>query len=356
MCRTGGSGTGDCFDRLGQRRRAGGLGGDRVGGRTRAARPPAGRSSPAAPGRGCWPAARARPARSAPARPAHSRLVRQAARRPASSLVASSKPLLSAGASSGGRRKAALPRAVPLAVISGVVVTGSPAAARRLVEVAAVVDRVLDLGDQVGERVRALLGGQPLRRFRRAPRPAILPRLRCIAVDLDDVPAELGLDRADDRAGLRREGGRGDCARRRARRIRARVCGPTETSAALRPAGVAAVDEAGAALGPRGDLVGDVAVGDHRLADHADVLGAILRLVGLVICRDLRVGRGDAGDLLGADPRDPQHPLLGHHVAVAVGGIELLQLRHRSGSARRAKAAIGTSATSPSRASSSIEA
>ena len=67
-------------------------------------------------------------------------------------------------------------------------------------------------------------------------------------------------------------------------------------------------------------------VRDHRLADAARFLAPIGRLVGLVISRDLLVGGGDAGDLLGADPGDAQHALLGHHVAAAVGGIEALEV------------------------------
>ena len=70
---------------------------------------------------------------------------------------------------------------------------------RRLGEIAAVVDRVLDLVDEVLDRLLALVGGELGGDFG-ARRGERLAALRLDRIDLDDVPAEIRLDRPDDRA------------------------------------------------------------------------------------------------------------------------------------------------------------
>ena len=74
------------------------------------------------------------------------------------SFGAISKPVLSAGASSGGSLNAGSARDVPLAVISGVRRHRQLGRADRLGEVAAAVERVLDLVDEVLDRGLALVG------------------------------------------------------------------------------------------------------------------------------------------------------------------------------------------------------
>ncbi len=79
-------------------------------------------------------------------------------------------------------------------------------------------------------------------------------------------------------------------------------------------------DEARPRPGARGDGVGLALVLDDRLADHPGLAAGIGRLVGLVIGRDLGIGRGDVRDRFRPDLGDAQDPLFGHHVALAGSG------------------------------------
>ena len=114
----------------------------------------------------------------------------------------------------------------PPLLIGGVVVTGSLAAATASAKLAPSIDLVLDLGHQVGQRFLALVGGQQ-RGDLVAGLGQASARSAANVVDLDDMPAEVGADRPDDRAlgggegrvgdgltGERRRIGRGSAGRR----------------------------------------------------------------------------------------------------------------------------------------------
>ena len=131
------------------------------------------------------------------------------------------------------------------------------------------------------------------------------------------MPAQIGADRPDDRTACGGERGGGDGVAREARkfglglRSDADVFGAESGRRGSRGKG-------GAAPGARGDAVGLGLVLDHRLAQHARLGATIFGGVGAVIGGDFGLAGGHRRDIVGADPRDVEHALFGHHVALLV--------------------------------------
>ena len=253
-----------------------------------------------------------------------------------------------------GKRKSGLARSTPAAVISGVSVS-----VRRL---AAAASTMLD-PPSIASSTLATRSSSASLRFSAVSRATISPRasarlrplLAADGVDAHDMPAEVGLDRPDDRAGGGGEHGARDRLAGERDELRAGLRADADVLGA-EPGRRSGGGEARPAARARDDRVGGGLGRHHRLADHARLAPAVERAVGVVIGGDFLLGRGDGGDLLGADRGDPQHALLGHGVALLVLVVEGLQIGRASGSARRGSRAVSTNTSSPRRCSSSIEA
>ena len=202
-------------------------------------------------------------------------------------------------------------------------------------EGAAVGEAVLDLADEIGEGVLALLGGE-LRGDLRAGIGEAAAGGGLDALDLDHVETGRGLDRADHGAGGSGEDLRGDGFTGAGHEFGAGDWTDADVGGG-EAGGRGGGGEGAARLGARGDGGDGVAVGQGGAADHALFDPAVSRLVLLVVGRNLLVGCGHGPELFGGDAGEAEGAAFRHRVArdiLAVEGLEFGRSRCRAAGER----------------------
>ena len=191
-------------------------------------------------------------------------------------------------------------------------------------EGAAVGEAVLDLADEVGERVLALLGGELRGDFGAGIGEAAAGG-GLDAFDLDHVEAGRGLDRADHASGGRREDLRGDGFTGAGDEFGAGHRADADVGGG-EAGGRGGGGEGAARLGALGDGGDRGLIGEGGAADHALLGPAEGRLVLLIVSRDFLIGRGDVAELIVGDAREAEAAAFGHRVARDVLAVESLEL------------------------------